>query len=56
MKDLKGLIEFGASPRATIYMSIAAKAAAFMSQRGYVIPEDIREVGRAILRDRKSVV
>ena len=52
MKDLKGLIEFGASPRATIYMSIAAKAAAFMSQRGYVIPEDIREVGRAILRHR----
>ena len=52
MNDLKGLIEFGASPRATIYMSIAAKAAAFMSHRGYVIPEDIREVGRAILRHR----
>jgi len=52
LKDLKGLIEFGASPRATIFMAVAAKAAAFMAHRGYVIPEDVREVGRAILRHR----
>ncbi len=52
MKDLKGFIEYGVSPRATIFMAVAAKASAFMSHRGYVIPEDIREVGRAILRHR----
>ncbi len=52
MKDLKGFIEFGVSPRATIFMAIAAKASAFMSHRGYVIPEDVREIGRAILRHR----
>ncbi len=52
LSDLTGLIDFGASPRATIYLAIAAKAQAFMEHRGYVIPEDIRKVGRAILRHR----
>jgi len=52
LSDLTGLIDFGASPRATIYLVIAAKAQAFMEHRGYVIPEDIRKVGRAILRHR----
>ena len=52
LSDLSGLINYGASPRATIYMATAAKAMAFISHRGYVIPEDIRDVGRAILRHR----
>jgi len=52
MADLSGLISFGASPRATIFIATASKAKAFMSHRGYVIPEDIRDVSRAILRHR----
>ena len=52
MNDLKGLINFGASPRATLFLVQAAKALAFMKQRGYVVPEDIRNVGIAILRHR----
>ncbi len=52
LKDMEGLIEYGASPRATIFMAVAAKASAFMAHRGYVIPEDVRDVGRAILRHR----
>jgi len=52
LKDIEQLISFGASPRASIFMVKAAKAQAFMNHRGYVIPEDIREVGRAILRHR----
>ncbi len=52
LKDLSQLISFGASPRASINMTIAAKALAFSKHRGYVIPEDVRNVGRAILRHR----
>ncbi len=52
LADLKGLISFGASPRATIYMATASRARAFMHHRGYVIPEDVRDVSRAILRHR----
>ncbi|MFQ6610004.1 MAG: AAA family ATPase [Fidelibacterota bacterium] len=52
IKEMKGFIEYGVSPRATIFMAIAAKASAFLSHRGYVIPEDVRQVGRAILRHR----
>ncbi|MBC8213387.1 MAG: MoxR family ATPase [Candidatus Marinimicrobia bacterium] len=52
LSDLSGLIDFGASPRATIYLAVASKSQAFMEHRGYVIPEDIRKVGRAILRHR----
>ncbi len=52
LKDLSQLISFGASPRASINMTIAAKALAFTKHRGYVIPEDVRNVGRAILRHR----
>jgi MoxR-like ATPase len=52
LKDLKGLIEFGASPRASLFLVQASKALAFMNHRGYVIPEDIRNVGIAILRHR----
>jgi len=52
LKDLTGLIDFGASPRASLFLVQASKALAFMNQRGYVIPEDIRNVGLAILRHR----
>jgi MoxR-like ATPase len=52
LKDLSDLIENGASPRATIYLAQAAKAHAFLDQRGYVIPDDIKAIGRDILRHR----
>jgi MoxR-like ATPase len=52
LNDINGLIEYGASPRATINLAIAAKSQAFMQHRGYVIPEDIKDVGMAILRHR----
>jgi MoxR-like ATPase len=52
IKDLKGLIEYGASPRASIYLTQAAKAHAFIRRRGYVTPEDVKSVGLDILRHR----
>ena len=52
LKDLEQLIQFGASPRASIFLAIASKALAFIKHRAYVIPEDVRDVGRAILRHR----
>jgi len=52
LKDLTNLINFGASPRATIFLSRASKSLAFINKRGFVIPEDIRNVGKAILRHR----
>ncbi len=50
--DLKDLIQFGASPRATIFLAQAARAHAFIKGRGYVTPEDIKEVGLDVLRHR----
>jgi MoxR-like ATPase len=50
--DLKDLIQFGASPRATIYLAQAAKAHAFIKGRGYVTPEDIKAIGMDVLRHR----
>ena len=50
--DLKDLIQFGASPRATIYLAQAARAHAFIKGRGYVTPEDIKAVGLDVLRHR----
>jgi len=50
--DLKGLIQFGASPRATIFLAQAARAHAFVKGRGYVTPEDIKAVGMDVLRHR----
>ena len=50
--DIKGLIQFGASPRATIYLAQASRAHAFIKGRGYVTPEDIKAVGMDILRHR----
>jgi MoxR-like ATPase len=55
LNDLKGLIQYGASPRASIYLTIAAKAHAFIRRRGYVTPEDIKSVGMDVLRHRVIV-
>lgn len=52
LKDLDGLIDVGASPRATINIVKAAKARAFTENRGYVTPEDVRYIGADILRHR----
>ena len=52
LKDLKGLIAYGASPRATIFLARAARAHAFIRGRGYVTPEDIKSVGMDVLRHR----
>ncbi len=49
---LNGLIQYGASPRATIYLARAAKAQAYLQHRGYVIPDDIKAVGKDVLRHR----
>ena len=50
--NLKGLIQFGASPRATIFLAQAARAHAFIKERGYVTPEDIKAIGLDVLRHR----
>jgi len=52
LEDLSQLIEFGASPRATINLILASKARAFLEHRGYITPEDVRYVGKDILRHR----
>ncbi len=50
--DLKDLIQFGASPRATIFLAQASRAHAFIKGRGYVTPEDIKAIGMDVLRHR----
>ena len=50
--DLENIIEFGASPRASIWLIKAAKANAMINGRGYVIPEDIKEIAHEVLRHR----
>lgn len=55
LADLKSLINYGASPRATINLVKAAKAFAFISGRGYVTPEDIKAIGLDVLRHRISI-
>ena len=52
LPDLKSLIAYGASPRASISLAIASKAYAFIRRRGYVIPEDVRAVAYEVLRHR----
>ena len=52
LAEIKDLIAFGASPRATIYLNLAAKAHAFMRGRGYITPEDIKAIGPDVLRHR----
>ncbi len=53
--DLTGIISFGASPRASISLARAARAYAFLHQRGYVIPEDVIAVSHDVLRHRLGV-
>jgi MoxR-like ATPase len=50
--DIRHFIQFGASPRATIFLTLAAKAWALLQGRAYVIPEDIRAIGPDVLRHR----
>jgi MoxR-like ATPase len=55
LKELRSLIELGASPRATIFLLKAAKAHAFLRGRGYVTPDDIKQVAPDVLRHRVVV-
>jgi len=52
---LDGLIRYGASPRATIFLTLAAKAQAFIAGRGYVTPQDVKSIGVDVLRHRIGV-
>ncbi|MGH1363082.1 MAG: AAA family ATPase [Calditrichia bacterium] len=52
LRDLKPLLAFGASPRASLSLKAAAKAHAFLRRRGYVTPEDIKAIGLDVLRHR----
>ncbi len=52
---LDGLIRYGASPRATIFLTLAAKAQAFIAGRGYVTPQDVKTIGLDVLRHRIGV-
>ena len=53
--DIADLISYGASPRATIYLAVAAKAYAFLQGRGYVTPQDVKTIGMDVLRHRVIV-
>jgi MoxR-like ATPase len=55
LADLTDLIAFGGSPRATIFLNLAAKAHAFLKGRGYVTPEDVKAIGHDVLRHRVLV-
>jgi MoxR-like ATPase len=55
LRDLDGYIEYGASPRATIALHLAAKAHAFLRHRGFVTPEDVKAIGFDVLRHRISL-
>ena len=52
LKELKDMIGFGGSPRASINLALAARTYAFIKRRGYVIPEDVRAVAHDVLRHR----
>ncbi len=53
--NLKDLIDYGASPRATINLTLASKAHAFMKGRGYITPDDVKTIGMEVLRHRVIV-
>ena len=55
LNDLKNMIAFGSSPRASINMALAARAYAFLRGRGYVIPEDVRAVCHDVMRHRMGL-
>ncbi|MDQ6844231.1 MAG: ATPase, partial [Bacteroidota bacterium] len=52
LSKLKPLISFGGSPRASINLALASKAYAYLNKRGYVIPEDVRNICKDVLRHR----
>ena len=52
LADVRQLIEYGASPRATLFLTRAARAHAFLRSRGYVTPEDVKSIGMDVLRHR----
>ena len=52
LDELKKMISFGGSPRASINLALAARSYAFIKRRGYVIPEDVRAVAHDVLRHR----
>lgn len=52
LNELADLIQYGASPRASIYLVVAAKAYAFLQGRGYVVPQDVKTIGMDVLRHR----
>lgn len=52
LPELKNMISFGGSPRASINLALAARAQAFIRRRGYVVPEDIRDIAHDVLRHR----
>src|SRR5688572_25871062 len=55
LTELADFIEYGASPRASIYLNLGARAHAFLRHRGYVTPEDVKAVGADVLRHRISL-
>jgi MoxR-like ATPase len=55
LKDLAPLIEYGASPRATLFLARAARAHAFLRRRAYVTPEDVKAIGLDVLRHRVAI-
>jgi MoxR-like ATPase len=55
LKDLSDYIEYGASPRATLFLNLAARAHAFLRHRGFVTPEDVKAIGFDVLRHRVSL-
>ena len=55
LEELEKLIEYGASPRATIYLAQASKVQAFMAGRAYVTPQDVKTIGPDVLRHRLIV-
>jgi MoxR-like ATPase len=52
LADLEPLIDFGASPRASIYLGLGARAVAFLQGRGYVTPQDVKDIAQDVLRHR----
>jgi MoxR-like ATPase len=55
LDDVAGYIQYGASPRATIYLNLAARAHAFLRHRGFVTPEDVKAIGLDVLRHRVTL-
>ena len=55
LKDLAGYIDYGASPRATIFLNLAARAHAFLRHRGFVTPEDVKAIAYDVLRHRVAL-